>query len=243
MSKAFLTGRGGQAGRVRDRITITGGLSIALRRSARARRMILRVPGDGSDVVLTLPRHVALAEGLAFAEARRDWLLRATARRPAPLRAEPGALLPIEGRPRTLIPATVRSARLEADSLLVPQSRPVGPVVQAFLKHLAHERLRPACDRHAGALGRPVRAISLRDTRSRWGSCTSDGRLMFSWRLAMAPPEVLDYVAAHEVAHLAHMDHSPRFWAVVEDLAPGHAPHRAWLRRHGADLMAWKFRD
>jgi predicted metal-dependent hydrolase len=91
-----------------------------------------------------------------------------------------------------------------------------------------------ACDRHAAALGRQPRALSLRDTRSRWGSCTHDGRLMFSWRLAMAPPEVLDYVAAHEVAHLAHMDHSPAFWAATARLMPDYARHRAWLRAHGA---------
>ena len=100
-----------------------------------------------------------------------------------------------------------------------------------------------ASDRHARALGRRFTALALRDTRSRWGSCTHEGRLMYSWRLAMAPPEVLDYVAAHEVAHLRHMDHSPRFWAAVAGLMPGYAIHRDWLRRHGADLMAWQFRD
>ncbi|WCR12573.1 M48 family metallopeptidase [Paracoccus stylophorae] len=205
--------------------------------------MILRVPRDGGDAVLTLPPWAVLADGLAFAESRRDWLLQATARRPAPLRAEPGALLPVEGRARLLVEAATRTARLEGENLLLPRNRPAGPVVQAFLKHLAHDRLRPACDSYAAVLGRPVRAISLRDTRSRWGSCTSQGRLMFSWRLAMAPPEVLDYVAAHEVAHLAHMDHSPRFWAAVADLMPGYGAHRAWLRLHGGDLMAWKFRD
>ena len=205
--------------------------------------MILRVPRDGGDAVLTLPPWAGLTEGMAFAESRRDWLLQATARRPAPLRAEPGALLPVEGRARLLVEAATRTARLEGENLLLPRNRPAGPVVQAFLKHLAHDRLRPACDSYAAVLGRPVRAISLRDTRSRWGSCTSQGRLMFSWRLAMAPPGVLDYVAAHEVAHLAHMDHSPRFWAAVADLMPGYGAHRAWLRRHGGDLMAWKFRD
>ncbi|MGR3747420.1 MULTISPECIES: SprT family zinc-dependent metalloprotease [unclassified Paracoccus (in: a-proteobacteria)] len=226
-----------------ETITIADGLRIALRRSARARRMILRVPRDGGDPVLTLPSRVALAEGLAFAEARVGWLREATARRPGPRRVEAGVLLPVEGLPRRLMPASERAARLEPDRLLIPQGRPPGPVVQGYLKHLAHDRLRLACDRHAAALGRQVRAISLRDTRSRWGSCTADGRLMFSWRLAMAPPQVLDYVAAHEVAHLAHMDHSPRFWATVERLMPGHGPHRAWLRQNGADLMVWKFRD
>lgn len=222
---------------------IVNGLRIALRRSARARRMTLRVPRDGGDPVLTLPGHVALSEGRAFVDSRRDWLIRVTASRPAPMRAVPDALMPVEGRKRRLTPAAVSVARLEGDRLLLPAARPCGPVAQAFLKHLAHERLRGACDRHAGTLGRTVRAISLRDTRSRWGSCTAEGRLMFSWRLAMAPPEVLNYVAAHEVAHLAHMDHSDRFWATVGRLLPDYAPRRAWLRQNGADLMIWKFRD
>lgn len=246
MSKAFLGGSNWAdetGGRVSDSITIADGLRIALRRSARARRMTLRVPRDGGDAVLTLPHHVALSEGRAFAESKRDWLLRATARRPAPALAAHGALLPIEGRLRELTAAPVRAAQLEPDRLLLPHARPAGPVTQAYLKHLAHLRLRESCDRHAAALGRPFRAIALRDTRSRWGSCTADGRLMFSWRLAMAPPEVLDYVAAHEVAHLAHMDHSPRFWAAVGRLMPDYRPRRDWLRQNGADLMIWKFRD
>ncbi|MCF3974010.1 M48 family metallopeptidase [Paracoccus salsus] len=226
-----------------EHITIAGGLRIAVRRSSRARRLTLRVPRDGAEMVLTLPKHVPLGEGLAFAEAKRNWLVQAAARRPAPMRAEAGAALPVEGRPRQIVAASVRAATLQQDALLIPERRPAGPVLAAFLKHVAHQRLRVACDRHATALERPFRVIDLRDTRSRWGSCTADGRLMFSWRLAMAPPEVLDYVAAHEVAHLAHMDHSGRFWSVVERLCPGHASQRVWLRRHGGDLMVWKFRD
>lgn len=222
---------------------MTDGRRVTLRRSARARRMVLRVPREGGDAVLTLPRQVGLGEGRAFLESRRDWLAQATARRPVPLRAIHGAALPVEGQPRLLTPAATPVPRLEGDRLLVPAARPCGPVAQAFLKHLAHQRLTGVCDRHARALGREIRAITLRDTRSRWGSCTSDGRLMFSWRLAMAPPEVLDYVAAHEVAHLAHMDHSPRFWAAVGRLMPDFPARRAWLRQNGADLLAWKFRD
>ena len=84
--------------------------------------------------------------------------------------------------------------------------------------------------------------IALRDTRSRWGSCTAQGRLMFSWRLAMAPDGVLDYVAAHEVAHLAHMNHAPAFWAEVGRLMPDWTARRDWLRRNGAALQAWQFR-
>lgn len=226
-----------------ETITIAGGIRIALRRSQRARRMTLRVPRAGGCAVLTLPRHVGLTEGRAFAEAHGDWLRRASERQAVPQRAVAGAMLPVEGMPLCISPAPVRSARIEGAALLVPQNRPEGPVAQAFLKHLALQRLRAACDAYAAALGRGYRAITLRDTRSRWGSCTADGRLMFSWRLAMAPAGVLDYVAAHEVAHLAHMDHSPRFWAQVEALMPDYAPRRAWLRQAGNDLLAWHFRD
>ena len=226
-----------------EAFTIGNGMWITCRRSTRARRMVLRVPRDGGPVVLTLPAHVALSAGAAFAESKSAWLLQAAERRPAPSIVRHGVALPVAGVPLVLVPAAVRATVIEGDSLLLPAGRPAGPVVQAFLKHLAMQQLRAACDRHAAALGRPYRAIVLRDTRSRWGSCTSDGRLMFSWRLAMAPPAVLDYVAAHEVAHLLHMDHSLRFWAAVAALMPDYARHRDWLKRHGADLMAWQFRD
>ncbi|MFN4061903.1 MAG: M48 family metallopeptidase [Paracoccus hibiscisoli] len=228
---------------VDQRITIEEGLAVQLRRSGRARRMTLRVPRDGSDPVLTLPVGVPLSQGQDFARSRRDWLRAAVARLPARAQAVAGAALPVEGRALILTPADLRRPQIDGDRLLVPQGRPVGSTVAAWLKQLALLRLRAACDRLSADLGRPYRAIVLRDTRSRWGSCTHDGRLMFSWRLAMAPPLVLDYVAAHEVAHLAHMDHSARFWAEVEALMPGHAPHRAWLRAQGGDLMLWRFRD
>ncbi|RMC33001.1 M48 family peptidase [Paracoccus alkanivorans] len=205
--------------------------------------MTLRVPRAGGDPVLTLPRRVSLSEGRAFAEAQAEWLRRATSRQIVAQPVDAGVLLPVEGRPMRVTPFPIRGARIEGNSLLIPGNRPAAPVIQAFLRHLALQRLHSACDGFAADLGREYRAITLRDTRSRWGSCTSDGRLMFSWRLAMAPPGVLTYVAAHEVAHLAHMDHSPRFWAQVEALMPGHKPYRDWLRRHGNELLAWQFRD
>ncbi len=106
---------------------------------------------------------------------------------------------------------------------------------------MARDRLVAACDGHAARLGRGYRSLTLRDTRSRWGSCSAAGGLMFSWRLILAPPEILDYVAAHEVAHLAEMNHSPAFWRVVAGLCPDYARHRAWLRKHGQTLHAYDF--
>jgi predicted metal-dependent hydrolase len=115
--------------------------------------------------------------------------------------------------------------------------------VGAFLKALARERLAEASDRHAAALGRGFGRLTLRDTRSRWGSCSPDGRLMYSWRLIMAPPPVLDYVAAHEVAHLVELNHSPAYWKVVTGICPDWKVHRNWLKTQGSGLHRLRFQD
>ena len=139
------------------------------------------------------------------------------------------------------MPGKGRSARLNGATIECPVARP-GPAIEAFLKALARDRLLAASKRYATRLERSFARLTLRDTRSRWGSCSATGNLMYSWRLILAPPDVLDYVAAHEVAHLAHMDHSPAFWGTVEALCPGYAEPRAWLRREGAGLHRYRFR-
>jgi predicted metal-dependent hydrolase len=132
--------------------------------------------------------------------------------------------------------------QIVADELLVPErAGRVARQVESFLKVRARDRLAAACDGHALRLGRAYHSLSLRDTRSRWGSCSAAGRLMFSWRLILCPPEVLDYVAAHEVAHLAEMNHSEAFWRVVARLCPDYGQRRSWLRRHGQALHAYDF--
>ncbi|MDO5604773.1 MAG: SprT family zinc-dependent metalloprotease [Paracoccus sp. (in: a-proteobacteria)] len=220
-----------------------GDIAVAIRRSARARRMTLRVARTGGRVVLTLPPGASLTAARDFAASKAGWLERTLAAVPGPQVVGEGARLPVAGQEVILRALPLSRVVLSAGVLGVPQGRPMGATVRAWLRHRAHVALREAVDRHAARLGRRPAALSLRDTRSRWGSCTHDGRLMFSWRLAMAPYEVLDYVAAHEVAHLAHMDHSPRFWAEVEALMPDHGRCRIWLRRHGAALQAWSFGD
>lgn len=217
-------------------------VEITLRRSARARRFSLRVSRLDGRVTLSMPARAREAEALDFARDKAGWLrgvLGSTAPRWTP---GFGAQIPLEGRMLTLAAASVRSARIDGECLLLPaDTARLGPSLRAFLKLAARQRLRAACERHAAALGRPFTRITLRDTRSRWGSCTADGGLMFSWRLILAPPEVLDYVAAHEVAHLAEMNHSPAFWAEVERLMPGYRPHRRWLKREGAALHRYEF--
>lgn len=218
-------------------------IPLTLRRSARARRMSLRVSRLDGRVTLTLPVRAAEAPALAFARERADWIREALARMPCQQHVGPGTELPVEGRLLRLEAAPGRGVpRIDGAALCLPgDPARAGARAQAFLKALARERLAEASGRHAAALGLRHGTLTLRDTRSRWGSCTAEGNLMYSWRLIMAPPPVLDYVAAHEVAHLARMDHSPAFWAVVARLMPGYKAPRAWLKRQGQDLHGYRF--
>jgi predicted metal-dependent hydrolase len=218
-------------------------VTITLRRSPRARRISLRVSGLDGRVTLTLPLRAREAEALDFARAREGWIREAIGRVPPAMEVGEGAVLPVEGRLlRVLLRPGRGAVAAEGDALIVPGGAgTAGTRVAAYLRLLARDRLAAACDTHAARAGRRYARLVLRDTRSRWGSCSAAGVLMFNWRLAMAPPPVLDYVAAHEVAHLVRMDHSPAFWREVERLCPGHAQARAWLRREGAALHGWRF--
>lgn len=226
-----------------DQIVIDGDIPVTLRRMTRARRISLRVARAGGAVVLTLPPDVSLRAGRDFAQSKASWLRRVRAGVPALRRVADGAMLPVAGQALRVTVGAANRLHVAGGALMVPTSQAPGAAVAAWLRHLARQRLVEACDRYAGLLGRRYRMIALRDTRSRWGSCSHDGRLMFSWRLAMAPPAVLDYVAAHEVAHLLHMDHSDRFWAATGFLMPDYAIHRQWLRDHGSGLHLWVFKD
>ncbi len=215
---------------------------LHLRRSRRARRLTLRVSSHDGRVTLTMPPRVSEAEARAFAEERRDWIETALERIQPIVSVGEGAAFPLEGRMGTPMPGVGPRPWLESDVLHLPAKAP-GRAAKAYLRHLARDRLAEAADRRAAELGETYTRLDLRDTRSRWGSCSVAGRLMFSWRLVMAPPEVLDYVAAHEVAHLKRMDHSPAFWGLVEGLCPDWRDHRDWLRQEGGALQAYRFED
>lgn len=219
-------------------------IDISLRRSARARRFSLRVSRLDGRVTLSMPIRAKESDALRFANEQADWIRNALATMPSFQVISPGDYLPVEGRQLVLTLGSGRSVRVEGESLVVPgDAALVGTRAAAFLKVLARDRLARACDHHSTRLGRRYTRLTLRDTRSRWGSCAHDGALMFSWRLVMAPPEVLDYVAAHEVAHLVEMNHSAEFWHVVEGLCPQWKRHRAWLHTHGQSLHALRFEN
>lgn len=225
---------------------------IALRANPRAQRYILRVPADGGPPVLTVPRGGSLATARDFAQRQRGWLAGRLGERPEAVPFVEGGVIPLRGAAHRIVAAgglrgLVRreaQAETQADDeagaighLLVPgAAEHIARKLTDWLKREARRDLETAVARHAAALGRPPSGLTLRDTRSRWGSCTADGRLSFSWRLVLAPPSILDYVAAHEVAHLAEMNHGPRFWAHCRRLAPHTEEARDWLKREGGRL-------
>lgn len=217
-------------------------IEIRLRRNARARRMTLRHRAASSSTVLTLPPGVPLAKARSFVLQNEGWLRSQIEAAPGRVPVRHGLRLPFRGREVTVLPATDGRSELRDGALLLTgASGQAGPRAAALLREAARERCVAATADHAGRLGRKVGRITLRDPRARWGSCTSAGDLMFSWRLILAPDSVLDYVAAHEAAHLVHMDHSPRFWAAVAGLCPDYAEARAWLRRNGPNLLRYDF--
>ena len=218
-------------------------VDVVLRRSARARRLTLTVPQNGDPPRVTAPPGVTLSEVRMFLMRQGDWLRAALDRTPAVVDVADGAEIPIAG-------ARVRIRResgrrrppvLEDGRLLLIGDGAAGPRIAAWLKARARAALTPIVADSAEALDARYGRIALRDPKGRWGSCSARGDLNFSWRLAMAPPEVLDYVAVHEAAHLREMNHGPRFWALVESLRPDWRRQRNWLKAEGAALHRYRF--
>jgi predicted metal-dependent hydrolase len=216
--------------------------TLHVRRHPHAHRTSLRISADGSGVLLVIPKRGRLQDGVAVARAHADWICDRLAALPERVPFAHGAVLPVMGTDLTVRQENMRrpGVRRDGDTLVVggPDAL-VAPRIETWLRRTAHREL---ADRSAGKaerLGRQPTAIAVRDTRSRWGSCSSAGVLSFSWRLVLAPPLVLDYVVAHEVAHLLHRGHGPEFWETVGQLTENAERGRAWLRRDGTRLFRY----
>jgi predicted metal-dependent hydrolase len=238
-----------------DRIVVDGA-AVRLRVSGRARRVSLRVDPARREVVATAPNPRRLAEAAAFALERRGWIVARLAELPRAQVIAPGSVIEMlgqacrletcAGRTRWLPPADGQPRRLLASG----QGEAFGRAVVRALRAEARRVLVERTETWASALGQPTPVVTIADARGRWGSCrpargagfgagVEVGRIRYSWRLVLAPYAVMDYVAAHECAHLIEANHSPRFWAVVHGLVGDHRPHRAWLRDHGTRLHAF----
>lgn len=212
---------------------------VRVQRNPRAKRLILRLDPGGDGLVLTLPRGVAIEEGFALIRREERWVARRLGRAKSRVPFTAGVEVPYLGTPHPVRHAAGRRGTVwvEDGEILVAGSPEHLPRRLAdWFRREARGRIEPLAHRLAGELDRRCGRITVRDTRSRWGSCTSQGNLNFSYRLVMAPEHVLHYVVAHEVAHLAEHNHSAAFWAVVEQLDPAHETARAWLRAYGEDL-------
>lgn len=215
-------------------------VALTLRRSSRAKRISLRISALDGRVTLTLPAKLPEKAALEFAAEKEDWIRTHLARHPEVVDVDIGTTIPVEGRSHLVVSGSRRGVQFGSGELAVGGGSPARSL-ERYLKELARDRLAAASDHYATQAGRSYAKLSLRDTRSRWGSCSSAGVLMYSWRLILAPQEVLSYVAAHEVAHLVEMNHSADFWAVVSQLYGDSAAPRRWLRQEGSMLHRYKF--
>lgn len=216
-----------------------GAARVEWRRSARARRVSLRIDPRGGAVVVTLPPRTARTAGMTLLMDHADWVMARLAALPGAIAFADGAQVPLHGAPHRIHATGGRGvARAEGADILVPgEPEFLARRVTDFMRAEARRQLSALVVQKATAFGLQARRVTVKDTRSRWGSCAADRSLSFSWRLVMAPPFVQDYVAAHEVAHLRHMNHAPRFWALVHELTPHTAQAVLWLRRDGPGLL------
>jgi len=214
---------------------------------ARAKRLTLRIESGGKGLRVTVPPGTKNREIQHFIDRYHGWLENRLAGLPAPADSGPmlknGATIPVFGKPHRIFYAGGRGLteihkNPEGDPLLMVhgEERYLTRRVRDFLKKQAENAIVPLVTRYSQAVGRKPKSIRYKDTVSRWGSCSADGQLAFSWRIVMAPPGVIDYLVAHEVSHLVEMNHGPRFWALCRQLCPDTDRHRAWLRRNGQML-------
>ncbi|WP_111399156.1 M48 family metallopeptidase [Humitalea rosea] len=215
-------------------------VAVVWQRSVRARRVSLRIDAAEGAVLITLPPRGSRKSGLTLLQAHARWITQRL-RALAPAQPfEPGGVVPIGGLPHLIIhaPEERGGAFLHGQTLVVTGAAEFLPRrVADFCRAEAGRRLSQRVAHHAARIGVAPRTIRLKDTRSRWGSCAPDRTLAFSWRLVLAPDWVLDYVAAHEVAHLRHMNHGPDFWALLTEMSPHRAVAETWLKRHGPGLL------
>lgn len=236
--------------RHKDRSVAVSGrtLPLEIKEHPRARRITLRIEPGGRSLKLTVPRGLPAREIDAFMLRQQGWLMTRLARYPDEGGLRDGGMIAIRGVDHRIVASgrlrsLTRALERDGEAVLEVGGAPehLGRRIADYLKREARRDLEAAVARHTAAIGRRAASIRLKDTRSRWGSCSSDGNLAFSWRIAMAPPPVIDYLAAHEVAHLVEMNHGPQFWALCAQLCPKMAEAKAWLKQNGNRLQAVDF--
>lgn len=235
---------------VEERQHVVAGRTLPLRivENLRARRLTLRINSGGRGLRVTVPPGLRKGEVDRFLLRQQGWLEQRLAKVPDRPQVRPGIKLPLRGVPHVVVHEPGKRGTVTvgndagAPALIVHGDRLHLPRrLEDFLKREARRDIEALVARHCATVGKPAKAIRYRDTSSRWGSCTSQGVLSFSWRIMMAPPPVINYLVAHEVAHLREMNHGPDFWRLCEELCPDTERCKAWLKRNGGALQAISF--
>lgn len=215
---------------------------LTARVNQRARRLIVKVDPVKGRVIVTAPSKRALTDAIDFARTRAHWISKELEAGAVARPFAAGEVFPYRGAP-IVIETSGRmrdGVRLERGKLIAGgEARHVNRRVTEWLRSEAKTALTERVDHYAALLGRRRGPIAIRDTRSRWGSCARDGAMSFSWRLIMAPPEILDYVAAHECAHLVYLNHSADYWRTLQSLKVNVRVAREWFTLHGPSLHAY----
>ena len=214
--------------------------TVRWRRSSRARRVSLRIDPCGGAVVVTLPPRAGRHAGMALLVDHAAWVSARLAALPDAVPLAAGSRLPLHGVEHLVrhVPRLRGGAWIERGEILVAGDASChSRRLAEFLRAEARRSLSALVEVKSRRARVQPRRITIKDTSSRWGSCAANGNLAFSWRLVLAPAFVQDYVAAHEVAHLRHMDHGPQFWGLVDSLAAEMDRSVAWLRSDGPRLL------
>ena len=210
-------------------------IAIEVKRLKQSRRMVMRWNPLKDTLTLSIPTRCSIDRALLFVRERQDWLDKTVGTLPERIGLEFGSKIPVLGEELRIVPADKAPDGEGWLPILATPAR-CPEIVQTVLKQRLKHYIGEVAEEMADSIHATLTRITIRDTISRWGSCSTDGALSFSWRLIFAPIEVLDYVIAHEVAHLREHNHSPDFWALVEQLDPRYRTHRRWLKTHGKEL-------
>lgn len=216
---------------------------LRLKHSKRARRVALRLDSKQRIMNLVVPTHMPIERAYRFAKQHEDWIAQTLSDLPAPINFQHGAVIPILGTNRTICvhhqpDRKTTSVILQKHSLDVSTNKnDPSQRIERFLKKFAKDEITRRAHDKAALIDKTPKSVSVRDTKSRWGSCGADGDLSFSWRLIFAPLESLDYVVAHEVAHMIHLNHGKAFWSLCRELSDNYLDGEYWMRNHGQELM------
>jgi predicted metal-dependent hydrolase len=232
----------------RDHVVAGRTLPLRIIENERARRLTLRIDAGGQGLRITVPPGLRRSEVENFLARHQGWLEQRLAKVPDRPQVRPGIKIPLRGVPHLIVHEPGRRGTValgdgetgpmmivHGDRLHLPRR------VADFLKREARREIEALVARHTQTVGRRAKAIRFKDTSSRWGSCTTDGNLSFSWRIMMAPAPVINYLVAHEVAHLKEMNHGPKFWKLCTELCPDTERCKAWLKKNGGALQSIRF--